>query len=162
MSADERRALLSPGLRFHLVSDAERACDYVIVLAGSRVQVAGDIDQLQSTHHRLTGIRRDPTTLPAGLRVISDWVRTHPASTVTVILPPQGRGPAFGSAPELDAAWLPGTKPPDRSHAVTDRERSTEGADRGPGERREVDACPYPGTLAIPPLKFHNNGHCSV
>ena len=37
---------LSVVLSSHLVSDVERACDYVIVLVDSRVQVAGDIDDL--------------------------------------------------------------------------------------------------------------------
>lgn len=58
-------------LSSHLVSDVERACDHVIVLVDSRVQVAGDISALLATHHRLTGSRRDPTTLTAGHRVVS-------------------------------------------------------------------------------------------
>jgi ABC-2 type transport system ATP-binding protein len=62
---------LSVVLSSHLVSDVERACDYLIVLVGSRVQVAGDIETLLATHHRLTGPRRDPATLPADQHVIS-------------------------------------------------------------------------------------------
>ncbi|MER5217882.1 ABC transporter ATP-binding protein [Streptomyces sp. NPDC002838] len=62
---------LSVVLSSHLVSDVERACDFVIVLVDSRVQVAGDIDDLVACHHRLTGPRRDPDTLPAGQHVIT-------------------------------------------------------------------------------------------
>ncbi|MGK4580742.1 ABC transporter ATP-binding protein [Kitasatospora sp. HPMI-4] len=62
---------LSVVLSSHLVSDVERACDYLIVLVGSRVQVAGDIEELLTTHHRLTGPRRDPGALPAGAHVVS-------------------------------------------------------------------------------------------
>nr|WP_203730111.1 ABC transporter ATP-binding protein [Streptomyces sp. SID12501] len=62
---------MSVVLSSHLVSDVERACDYVIVLVDSRVRVAGDIDDLVASHHRLTGPRRDSATLPAGLHVIS-------------------------------------------------------------------------------------------
>lgn len=62
---------LSVVLSSHLVSDVERACDYVIVLVDSHVQVAGDIDDLVACHHRLTGPRRDPDTLPAGQHVIT-------------------------------------------------------------------------------------------
>ena len=51
---------LSVVLSSHLVSDLERVCDYLIVLVDSRVQVAGDVDTLLATHHRLTGPRRDP------------------------------------------------------------------------------------------------------
>ena len=50
---------LSVVLSSHLVSDVERACDYLVVLVDSRVQVAGDIEHLLATHHRLTGPRRD-------------------------------------------------------------------------------------------------------
>jgi ABC-2 type transport system ATP-binding protein len=62
---------LSVVLSSHLVSDVERTCDYLIVLVDSRVQVAGDIDDLVACHHRLTGPRRDPDTLPAGQHVIT-------------------------------------------------------------------------------------------
>lgn len=62
---------MSVVLSSHLVSDVERVCDYIIVLVDSRVQVAGDIDDLVASHHRLTGPRRDPATLPSGQHVIS-------------------------------------------------------------------------------------------
>ncbi len=55
-------------LSSHLVADLERVCDYLIVLASSRVQVDGDVDDLLATHRRLTGPRRDPAALPAELR----------------------------------------------------------------------------------------------
>ena len=57
-------------LSSHLVADLERVCDYLVVLVGSRVQVAGEIDQLLASHHRLIGPRRDPNTLPANQEVI--------------------------------------------------------------------------------------------
>ncbi|WP_030550684.1 ABC transporter ATP-binding protein [Streptomyces exfoliatus] len=62
---------LSVVLSSHLVSDVERTCDYVIVLVDSQVQVADDIDDLLASHHRLTGPRRDPDKLPAGVHVIT-------------------------------------------------------------------------------------------
>jgi ABC-2 type transport system ATP-binding protein len=62
---------MSVVLSSHLVSDVERACDYLVVLVDSRVQVAGDIDHLLATHHRLTGPRRDASTLPTGQHVIT-------------------------------------------------------------------------------------------
>jgi ABC-2 type transport system ATP-binding protein len=61
---------LSVVLSSHVVSDVERACDYLVVLVDSRIEVAGDIDTLLTTHHRLTGPRRD-TPLPADQHVIS-------------------------------------------------------------------------------------------
>jgi ABC-2 type transport system ATP-binding protein len=86
---------LSVILSSHLVSDLERTCDHVIVLVGSRVQLAGDLDDLLASHHRLTGPRRD--SLGEEFEVVSAshtdrqstyLVRTHapiydPAWTVT-------------------------------------------------------------------------------
>jgi ABC-2 type transport system ATP-binding protein len=54
-------------LSSHLVADLERVCDYLVVLVASRVQVAGEIDDLLDSHHRLCAVRRD------GVRPPSDW-----------------------------------------------------------------------------------------
>ena len=54
-------------LSSHLVADIERVCDYLVVLVASRVQVAGEMDELLAVHHRLSAPRRD------GLRLPSDW-----------------------------------------------------------------------------------------
>ncbi|MDX3006588.1 ABC transporter ATP-binding protein [Kribbella solani] len=62
---------LSVVLSSHLVSDLERACDALIVLVDSRVQVTGANDELLATHHRLVGPRVQTGQLPAGLQVIS-------------------------------------------------------------------------------------------
>jgi ABC-2 type transport system ATP-binding protein len=57
-------------LSSHLVADLERVCDHLVVLVASRVKVAGAIDELLASHHRLTGPRRDPARLPADQHVI--------------------------------------------------------------------------------------------
>jgi ABC-2 type transport system ATP-binding protein len=62
---------LSVVLSSHLVSDVELACDHLIVLVASRVRVAGEIPHLLTTHHRLTGPRREPATLPPDWHVVS-------------------------------------------------------------------------------------------
>ena len=46
-------------LSSHLVADLERVCDYLIVLVDSRLQVAGEVDELLASHRRLVGPRRD-------------------------------------------------------------------------------------------------------
>jgi ABC-2 type transport system ATP-binding protein len=61
---------LSVVLSSHLVADLERVCDYLIVLVGSRVQVAGEVDHLLATHHVLVGPNRDSYALSAGHRVL--------------------------------------------------------------------------------------------
>lgn len=62
---------LSVVMSSHLVSDLERACDYLIVLVGSRVRLAGEVDDLLATHWQLTGPRSDLAALPADWQVIS-------------------------------------------------------------------------------------------
>jgi ABC-2 type transport system ATP-binding protein len=63
---------LSVVLSSHLVADLERVCDYLIVLVASRVRVAGEVSALLASHHRLSGPRRDPGTLPAAQEVITE------------------------------------------------------------------------------------------
>jgi ABC-2 type transport system ATP-binding protein len=58
-------------LSSHLVSDLERVCDYLVVLVSSRVQLAGETDDLLAQHHRIVCTRRQESDLPAGLKVIS-------------------------------------------------------------------------------------------
>jgi ABC-2 type transport system ATP-binding protein len=61
---------LSVVLSSHLVTDLERVCDHLVVLVASRVQVAGEIEELLSSHRRLSGPRRDAAGLPANHEVI--------------------------------------------------------------------------------------------
>ena len=57
-------------LSSHLLSDVERACDYLIVLCDSRVQIAGDVRDLLATHHQLVAPRGGLDRLPRGTEVI--------------------------------------------------------------------------------------------
>jgi ABC-2 type transport system ATP-binding protein len=57
-------------LSSHHIADLERVCDYLVLLATSRVQCAGDVDELLATHRRLTGPRREPATLPQSQQII--------------------------------------------------------------------------------------------
>jgi len=85
---------LSVVLSSHLVGDLERACDYLVVLVASRVQVAGPVDDLLASHRLLSGPRRDPASLPGGVQVISAS-HTDVQSTLLVRTP----------GPILDPAW---------------------------------------------------------
>jgi ABC-2 type transport system ATP-binding protein len=63
---------LSVALSSHLVADLERVCDYLIVLVASRVRIAGEVSALLGSHHRLSGLRREPSSLPASHEVIAE------------------------------------------------------------------------------------------
>jgi ABC-2 type transport system ATP-binding protein len=74
-------------LSSHLVSDLERVCDHLVILAGGRVQIAGDIDALLSSHRLLVGPRVRGNGQPRGVEVVraqhserqsSLWVRGEP------------------------------------------------------------------------------------
>ena len=81
-------------LSSHLVADLERVCDYLIVLVDSRLQVAGEVDDLLASHRRLVGPRRDPASLPSGQEVIEE---SHTDRQSTLIVRCDG--------PVLDPAW---------------------------------------------------------
>ena len=85
---------LSVVLSSHLLSDIERVCDYLIVLARGEVRLAGDVDELLSQHRVLTGPRRDPLRLPADQTVIRES-HTDRQSTIVVRT----------TAAVLDPAW---------------------------------------------------------
>lgn len=55
----------------HLVADLERISDYLVVLVSSQVRLAGETDDLLTTHHLLTGARCAAADLPAGLQVVA-------------------------------------------------------------------------------------------
>ncbi|WP_035699686.1 ABC transporter ATP-binding protein [Glycomyces tenuis] len=88
-------------LSSHLLSDVERVCDHLIVLAESRVQIAGDTETLIAGHHRLVGPRGDLPDLPAGVEVIS---ADHTERQTTLIV--RNTGPdtprALRETPNLD------------------------------------------------------------
>jgi len=73
-------------LSSHLIADLERVCDYVVVLAGSKVQLAGD--------HRLVGARRDTRTIPSDQDVIEE---SHTERQTSLLVRTDG--------PILDPAW---------------------------------------------------------
>ena len=57
-------------LSSHLVNDLERVCDHLVMLAASRVQLAGDVETLLAGARRLVGPRDALASLPAGVEVI--------------------------------------------------------------------------------------------
>jgi len=81
-------------LSSHLIADIERVCDYLIVLTGSRVRIAGETEELLASHHRLSGPRRDHRALPAGWEVIEE---SHADRQSTLLVRTQ--------EPVLDPAW---------------------------------------------------------
>ena len=81
-------------LSSNLVADVERVCDYLILVADGRVQLSGEVDELLATHRRLSGPRRDPSSLPASQEVIEE---THTDRQSTLLVRTE--------EPIIDPAW---------------------------------------------------------
>ena len=96
-------------LSSHLVTDLERVCDYLIVLVASRVRLAGEVSELLASHHRLSGPRRGPGTLPAGQDVIEES-HTDKQSTLLIRTDDPVHDPAWTVTPvsmeELVLAYM--------------------------------------------------------
>ena len=110
---------LSVILSSHLLHDLERVCDHLILLAASRTQLCGDIDDVLATHRVLIGPRRRIAGRP-GLTVVKAtrppgrpgcW----PAWTARSSTRP-GRSPRW---PGGHRAGLHGTKPPPGQRPLT-------------------------------------------
>jgi ABC-2 type transport system ATP-binding protein len=56
----------------HVVAELERVCDYLVVLTGGQVQVAGDVETLLDTHRLYTGPATQAEQLAADLPVVRD------------------------------------------------------------------------------------------
>jgi ABC-2 type transport system ATP-binding protein len=123
----------------HVISELERLCDWLLVLAGGRLQLAGPVDDLLAAHHLLTVPRPVPDAgLPGTVvsRTDSDrhstalvaadlgqlaqaerpgW-RADPVSFDQLVLSYLQRPPVTGSA---DGNGQPGGRPGPARSAVT-------------------------------------------
>ena len=88
-------------LSSHLVTDLERVCDHIILLAGSRVQLCGDIDTLLAEHKVLVGPRKDTAPIERTHKVVQT-VATARQSTLFVHL----NGPVIDPAYQAEDVTL--------------------------------------------------------
>jgi ABC-2 type transport system ATP-binding protein len=110
---------ISVVLSSHLVADLERVCDYLVVLVASRVQVAGEVSELLSSHHRLSGPRRDASSLPANQEVVEES-HTDKQSTFLVRTSDPVHDPSWTVRPvtldDLVIAYMSRQAAPERAH----------------------------------------------
>lgn len=88
-------------LSSHLVADVERVCDYLVILVSSKVQLAGEVEDLLSTHHRLIGPRDGVNDLPDN-QVVIESRYTDRQSTLLV----RSEGPVVDPKWTVEAATL--------------------------------------------------------
>jgi ABC-2 type transport system ATP-binding protein len=70
-------------LSSHLIADLERICDHLILLAESRVQLCGDIDDLLAEHTVLVGPRKDTAAIERAHTVVH---ATRTARQTTLVI----------------------------------------------------------------------------
>lgn len=110
---------LSVVVSSHLLHDLERVCDHLILLAASRTQVCGGIDEVLATHRVLIGPRRAIAYAGPGLTVIKATQTPGrrafwPASTARSWIPP-GQSPRRGWKTSSWPTWQkPARRPPAR------------------------------------------------
>jgi ABC-2 type transport system ATP-binding protein len=54
----------------HVLSELERVCDYLVLLSGGSVQIAGDVDDLVASHRVFTGPADQADAVVAALPVV--------------------------------------------------------------------------------------------
>lgn len=82
-------------LSSHLLGDIEQVCDHLVVLCGSRVQIAGDTGELLARHARLTAPRGAFDRAPAGVETIA--IENHDTYSSAVIRGSDGDGTSTGA-----------------------------------------------------------------
>jgi ABC-2 type transport system ATP-binding protein len=78
----------------HLLHDLERVCDHLILLAASRTQLCGGIDDVLAAHRVLVGPRRDVADAGRGLMVIKSTQTTRQTRLLVRL-----------DGPVLDPSW---------------------------------------------------------
>ena len=92
-------------LSSHIIADLEQACDYLIILSASRVQLSGDIAAIQESHRQLIGPRDDTSGLAA---VSAAWVtleERHSPQQTTLIARAHGVTADNALLPPTPAGW---------------------------------------------------------
>jgi ABC-2 type transport system ATP-binding protein len=107
----------------HIVAELQRVCDYVVVVHGGRIQVCGEVEELEAGHHVLTGPAEQADAVAQRFPVIRDR-RTAAQAHLLVRSPaPSAAQPGWQRHPvgleelvlaymrEPSASVLPGPKP---------------------------------------------------
>jgi ABC-2 type transport system ATP-binding protein len=78
----------------HVIADIERVCDHIVLLAGGRVRLEGNVEELLGTHRILMGPRRPLGTI----RGVREIVRErHSGRQLTLLVTTDG--------PIVDHSW---------------------------------------------------------
>jgi ABC-2 type transport system ATP-binding protein len=109
-------------LSSHVIADVERVCDHMVLVAESRVQLCGDIDELLASHKLLVGPRKDTSVLERTHTVVQA-TQTDRQSTMLVLLGGPVLDPAYEvsdvSLEDLVLGYMGAEDAPTRAHLTT-------------------------------------------
>jgi ABC-2 type transport system ATP-binding protein len=88
-------------LSSHLLADLERVCDFLVLVSAAHVQICDDVDELLATHRRISGPRRNLSTLPGNQHVV--WSSNTDKQTTAIV---RADGPIHDPAWQVEELGL--------------------------------------------------------
>ena len=104
----------------HVLAELENVCDYLVVVSGGGVRLAGDVDDLMSVHTLVTGAR-EGEGLPAALGHHTLVESRTSGRQFTALIRPEGpvTGPWETDAPNMEELLLAYLRSPDAPPLIT-------------------------------------------
>ncbi|WP_371749038.1 ABC transporter ATP-binding protein [Streptomyces sp. NBC_00280] len=104
----------------HVLAELENVCDYLVVVSGGGVRLAGDVDELMSVHTLVTGAR-EGDGMPAALGHHTLVESRTSGRQFTALIRPEGpvTGPWETNAPNMEELLLAYLRSPDAPPLIT-------------------------------------------
>ncbi|MER6495872.1 MULTISPECIES: ABC transporter ATP-binding protein [Streptomyces] len=104
----------------HVLAELENVCDFLVVVSGGGVRLAGDVDELMSVHTVVTGAR-EGEDLPAGLGYHTLVETRTSGRQFTALIRPEGpvTGPWGVTVPSMEELLLAYLRSPDAPPLIT-------------------------------------------
>jgi ABC-type multidrug transport system ATPase subunit len=106
----------------HVLAELENVCDYLVVVSGGGVRLAGDVDELMSVHTLVTGAKEGDGMPPAPALGHHTLVESRTSGRqFTALIRPQGpvTGPWDINAPNMEELLLAYLRSPDAPPLIT-------------------------------------------
>ncbi|MFF7285795.1 ABC transporter ATP-binding protein [Streptomyces griseorubiginosus] len=104
----------------HVLAELENVCDFLVVVSGGGVRLAGDVDELMSVHTVVTGAR-EGEDLPAALGYHTLVETRTSGRQFTALIRPEGpvTGPWGVTVPSIEELLLAYLRSPDAPPLIT-------------------------------------------
>ncbi|GAA2097589.1 ABC transporter ATP-binding protein [Kitasatospora saccharophila] len=109
-------------LSSHVIADLERVCDYLLLISGARVRLAGPCEDLIAEHYRIVGPRRAASALSPHLSVVQEDHTDHQSAFLVRATGPLPEGNWQAERPDLEDLVLAYLARDRQTHNSQDRE----------------------------------------